>query len=158
MSYYWTWVLLVTKWLIITVSEATMDSTHNDRCSFKEDLLVVCSCWSPRKGYVLLLLCSEDSLSEKTVLFEARGQQLTVFMPLAWSIVHRCSVSPAPLSCLRGSSLMACVLFALGQLHSAAVLSDWISASIRQLLDAESHVDWFRCWFELCASLNINTS
>lgn len=51
--------------------------------------------------------------------------------------------------CQSGSALVfekqliddSCVVFALGSLHSAAVLSDWISASIRQLLDASCHVD-----------------
>lgn len=63
--------------------------------------------------------------------------------PSPWSIVHRRSVSRAPLSCLRGSPLMTLVQCLLSA--ASALLQNWISASIRPPLDPFCHADWFRC-------------
>lgn len=52
----------------------------------------------------------ECSLDKKAVLFQVRGMLPGVCPSLPQSIVHRYSVSPASLSCLRSSSMMTCVL------------------------------------------------
>lgn len=56
-----------------------LSTANNERCSFKNNLLIV--------QYVVITFC----------------------LPFSWSLVHRCSVSPAPLSCLMSSLLMTCV-------------------------------------------------
>lgn len=88
----------------------------------------------------------EVSLDKKAVLFQAKRRQLksvhfSTLIYTSWMFCQSCS------TLLFEKHLIddLCVVFAFGRLHSAAVLSDWISTSIRQLLDAESHADWLRC-------------